>query len=92
MNNYELLYILANDISDEEKQVAMDKIASVITAHGEITKTDKWGVRKYAYPIDFKTEGYYVCLEFKAEAEVPAEIKRLETINDSIIRTLILRK
>lgn len=92
MNNYELLYIIKNEISDEEKQATMDKVEATITANGEISKVDKWGTRKYAYPIDYKTEGFYVCVEFSAQPSVPAEIDRLVTINDNLVRAMILRK
>ncbi|MEG1608969.1 MAG: 30S ribosomal protein S6, partial [Clostridia bacterium] len=84
--------IIKNEISDEEKQATMDKVNEVITANGEVTKTDKWGTRKYAYPIDFKTEGFYVCVEFKAEATVPEEINRLVTVTDNLVRAMVIKK
>ena len=61
MNKYELLYIIDNDLSEDEKQAVIDRLSAVVTtAGGEVVSLDKWGTRKYAYDIKFKSEGYYV--------------------------------
>ncbi len=93
MNKYELLYIVKNDITDEAKQEVVDKMEALITSNGgEIESTDKWGTRKLAYPIDYKTEGYYVLVNFSAPANVPEEIKRFNRITDELVRSMIIRK
>lgn len=93
MNKYELLYIIDNDVPEEGKQAVIDRIASAVTsAGGEIVSLDKWGTRKYAYPINFKTEGYYVLTTFNAPASVPAEITRLSRIMDEVVRIMLLKK
>lgn len=93
MNKYELLYIIDNDVTEEGKQAVIDRIEAVVTsAGGEIVSLDKWGTRKYAYPINFKNEGYYVLTTFSAPASVPAEITRLGRIVDEIVRLMIVRK
>lgn len=93
MNKYELLYIIDNDVTEEGKQAVIDRIEAVVTgAGGEIVSLDKWGNRKFAYPINFKNEGYYVLTTFNAPASVPAEITRLGRIVDEIVRLMIVRK
>ena len=93
MNNYELLYIVDNGLTDDEKLAVVEKVEKVITSNGgEIQKTDKWGTRKFAYPIDYKTEGYYVLVNFAGPANVPSEIDRLVTITDALIRVMTLKK
>lgn len=93
MNKYELLYIIDNDVTEEGKQAVIDRIEAVVTgAGGEIVSLDKWGTRKFAYPINFKNEGYYVLTTFNAPAGVPAEITRLGRIVDEIVRLMIVRK
>ena len=92
MNNYQLLYIIDNEIADEEKQTVIDKFSSLIESlGGTVDAIDKWGVRKFAYPIDYKKEGYYVLVKFTASAEVPAEIDRQMRISDQIVRQMITR-
>ena len=94
MNKYELLYIVKNDITDEAKQEVVDKMEALITSNGGVVEnTDKWGTRKLAYPIDYKTEGYYVLINFSASLPtVPEEIKRFNRITDELVRSMIIRK
>ena len=93
MNKYELLYIIENELSDEAKQEVVDKMAEVITSNGgEIEGTDKWGTKKYAYPIDYKTEGYYVLVNFSAPSNVPEAIKTFNRNTDALVRSMIIKK
>lgn len=93
MNKYELLYIIDNDVTEEGKQAVVDKLSAVVTdMGGEVENVDKWGTRKYAYPINFKNEGYYVLMNFSAPSNVPAEIERLVRIMDETVRCMIVRK
>ncbi len=93
MNKYELLFIIDNDVADEAKEAVIDRITKVVTDNGgEVESMDKWGTRKYAYPINFKTEGYYVLVNFSAPTTVPAEIERLVRIMDETVRCMIIRK
>ena len=92
MSKYQLLYIIDNGLGEEEKQAQVDKYNELIVSlGGTVDATDKWGTRKFAYPIDKKTEGYYVHVKFSANADVPAEIDRQMRISDVIIRQMITR-
>ena len=58
----------------------------------EIAATDVWGLRKLAYPIQKKTEGYYVVMQFTAEPELPKELDRRLRIADAYMRHIIVNK
>lgn len=93
MNNYETVFILTPDLSDVQMKETVDKFAGMITDNGgEIINREEWGMRKLAYPIQRKSTGYYVLIEFKAE---PSFIKTFE-INfrreDRVIRFLTFRQ
>lgn len=93
MNNYELLYIIDNDLTDEAKEAVVAKIAGVITDNGgTVDNVDKWGTRRLAYPINYKSEGYYVLVNFSAQAQLPSELERVLNITDSIVRFTVLKK
>ena len=93
MNKYELLYIVDNDLTEDQKQAVVDKINAIITSNeGTVDNLDKWGTRKLAYAINFKTEGYYVLVDFTAPAQVPALIERQIRIMDETYRCMIIRK
>ena len=93
MNKYELLYIIDNDLAEDQKKSVVEKISAIITSNeGTVDKEDVWGTRKLAYAINFKTEGYYVLVEFTAPAQVPAMIERQIRIMDETFRCMIIRK
>ena len=59
---------------------------------GSVDGTDYWGRRTFAYEIDGKTEGNYVVVNYTAEPAVSDELDRVLNLNESVIRTKILRK
>ena len=71
----------------------IEKFSGIITANGgEIEKTDEWGRKKLAYPIDYKTEGYYVLVNFAAAPELPRELERNFRNDESILRYMVVRQ
>ena len=53
---------------------------------------DEWGKRRLAYPINYKTEGYYVLTTFSAAPEFPRELERNFNNDENILRYLVVRK
>lgn len=93
MNNYEMLYIIDNSLDDAAKEAAIAKYEGVVTANGgSVEKTEKWGMRKFAYPINFKTDGYYVLMMFSSSPQFPKEIERQMRISDEIVRYMVIRR
>ena len=93
MKKYEVMYILKANLEDAKRQEVMDGLHAIITSNnGTIENVDKWGTRKLAYPINYKSEGYYVLVNFQAEATVPAELERIMRITDAVVRYMIIVK
>ena len=93
MNQYEVLYVITPELDEEADKVVMDKFADIITANGgEIEKTDVWGKRRLAYPIDYKTEGFYVLVTFSANPELPRELERNMRNDERLMRYMVTRK
>jgi len=92
MTNYELMFIIDSTLEDSVKEQTINTVKGIIAENGEITKADVWGMRKLAYPIEKKHDGYYVVVEFKAESSFPKELDRRLKISDNIIRHLIVNK
>lgn len=93
MNNYEVLYILNAKSDDAVKEAQIEKYKSLVTENGgSVENVDKWGVKKLAYPINFKNEGYYVLMTFSANAEFPQEMERQMRISDEVMRYLVVKK
>ena len=92
MTKYEMLYILDASLSDEIKESIIKKFEDlVVTSGGAVEKTDRWGIRKLQYPINYKSEGYYVLMTFEAAKTLVVELKRVAGITDGIIRRLITK-
>ena len=93
MNQYEVLYVITPELEEEANQSVMDKFAKIITDNGgEIEKTDVWGKRRLAYAIDYKTEGFYVLVDFSAQPELPRELERNLKNDERIMRYMVTRK
>ena len=92
MRNYELMVILDPSIDERTVAPMMEKYLAPVAANGgSVENVDVWGKRRLAYAINYKTEGYYVLVNFSAESEVPQEIERLLQINEQVLRYLVIR-
>lgn len=92
MINYEVMLILDPALEDDKKDATVETVKGIIAAEGEVGNADIWGMRKLAYPIQKKSEGYYVVIEFKAEPTLPKELDRRLRISDNVIRHMIVNK
>ena len=92
MTNYELMFIIDPALEDEAKQATIEAVKGIIEKEGEVTDVDEWGLRKMAYQIQKKSEGYYVAMTFKAESTLPKELDRRLRISDNVMRHIIVNK
>ncbi|MDO5512187.1 30S ribosomal protein S6 [Corynebacterium sp.] len=92
MRHYEIMIIL--DPSQDERTVApsLDKyLENVRKDNGKVEKVDVWGKRRLAYPINKKDEGVYAVVNLECESATVLELDRVLNLNDSILRTKVLR-
>ena len=92
MNSYETLFVVDCSNGEDAVKELVNKFTALIEANGTVESVDAWGKRKLAYPIDYKTEGYYVLINFSSVAEFISELDRNYNIADSILRTITVRK
>ena len=93
MNRYEMIYIIDTDLEETARKELIEKVSALITNNGgEIEKVDEtWGKRRLAYAIDYKTEGWYVLVNFKAPVDLPRELERNLQINENVLRYLVIK-
>ena len=93
MNRYEMIYIIDTGLEEAARKELIEWVSSLIEKNGgEIEKVDEtWGKRRLAYAIDYKTEGWYVLVTFKAPAELPRELERNLQINENVLRYLVVK-
>ena len=92
MRDYEVMFIIDPALEDAKKDATVETVQTIIAADGEVTKVDVWGMRKLAYPIDKKEEGYYAVVEFKCNPTLPNELDIRIKISDNVIRHIIVNK
>ncbi|MCL2177114.1 MAG: 30S ribosomal protein S6 [Firmicutes bacterium] len=87
INKYELMTIISTGVSEAVRDKAIARVEEVIAKTGStLEKTDKWGVRKLAYPINYRNDGFYVLFTFKGQPTAIAEIERIIRITDGYVR------
>ena len=91
MSSYEALFIVSVANGDEAAKTTVTKFVDMIAANGEIVETAEWGRRRLAYPIEDMNEGYYAIVTFKSAGEFPNELRRIANIDETVIRSLVIR-
>lgn len=92
MRNYELVFIVAPTIEDENVQAVVDKVDDWIqTDDGKVIKVDHWGRRQLAYPIQKFAEGTYVLLNIQLKPDALEALERNLKLDVNIIRYLLVR-
>lgn len=92
MRDYELVFIIAPLVEDENVPDIVDKVDNWIQADGgKVTKVDVWGRRQLAYPIQEFTEGKYVLMNAQLAPEALDELERNLKLDTAIIRYLLVR-
>ena len=87
--NYELLYIIDPDKTEEETAALVERFKNLIEANGTVSEVEEWGKRKLAYLVNDKPEGYYVLVRFTSGPQFPAELDRVLGITEGVMRSLI---
>ena len=92
-HKYELMFIADPELDERGLKKLTEQYLELVTKEGgSVENTDIWGRRKLAYEIDGKTEGNYVVFNDTTTPEVSAELDRVLNLNESVVRTKILRK
>ena len=92
MRIYEELFIIRPDATEEEITPIVDQVKGVVTtAGGTVDKDERWGVRKLAYRVDKRNEGFYVLLQFTANPQTVREVERRLRVNDAVLKFLTVR-
>ena len=93
MTKYEIMYIINPTILEEGRDAVIAKVDAILTESGAaLTKTEKWGERKLAYPIDKKKTGFYVLVTLEMDGTNLVEVERRLNITEEVMRYIIVKK
>lgn len=89
---YEMLYLIDASIAEEARDALIAKFEDTVkNLGGTVVSTDKWGVKKLAYPIQYKNDAFYVLMTFEADGSTIKELDRIAGITDGVMRRMITK-
>ena len=92
MNKYEMMFIVkATNEGAQVSGVAEDVKKTLTANNAKVSEFKELGLKKLAYPIKKEINGYYYLATFTAEANVIAEINRKTSINENVLRHLVIK-
>ena len=91
MKPYELLLIITPDHDENEAEALTDQIKGIIENGGTLVKLDPWGKKRLAYPIQKRSEGYYVLYIFECAPSFVAELNQALHVIETILRYMIVQ-
>ena len=92
-NLYETVIVTSAKLGEEGSAELVGRFKALIERHGgTVQSVDDWGKRRFAYPIQKQTEGFYTLINFESDPEFTAELDRRYQITDGILRTLIVKR
>ena len=92
MRHYELMVILDPELEERTVAPSLDRFLNVVRkGGGSIENVNIWGRRKLAYEIKKKTEGIYAVVDLTAQPATVKELDRQLNLNESILRTKVIR-
>jgi len=91
--HYEMLFIVPNKYTEDEVAKIVDKVRKIIKENGgNITFSEDWGKKKFAYEINHYNHGYYSLFEFDLASESLAKIDRALRMSNEVLRHQIVKK
>ncbi|MGB5106513.1 MAG: 30S ribosomal protein S6 [Candidatus Zixiibacteriota bacterium] len=89
MRLYETTFITDSQLPETEIEAEIKRVEDLIKSNGgEIVETQRWGVRRLAYEIERRRQGYYAHFLYQSEHSVPALLDASFKINEKIMRHL----
>ena len=84
--SYETLFAVNGTLVEEDTKALVEKFVALINENATDVDVNEWGKRRFAYPINYVTEGYYVLVSYKSEPSFPAELDRIFGITEGVLR------
>lgn len=89
MPRYETVFVLDPSLDEKAVPEEIKKVEDLIkNQKGQVLKIDKWGKKRFAYPIKKKHEGFYTLILFEGEGGIPKELGRAYELNEFCLRYL----
>jgi small subunit ribosomal protein S6 len=92
MRPYEVMIIFDAGLEEETIRGVTDRATEALTSRGgTVVRVDRWGRRRFAYELKHRLEGFYVLVEATAEPAAMAEMDRVLSLADEVVRHKVIR-
>jgi small subunit ribosomal protein S6 len=90
--SYETLFAVNGTLVEEDTKALVEKFVALINENASDVTVNEWGKRRFAYPINYVNEGYYVLVSYKSEPSFPLELERVLGITEGVLRYMTTTK
>ena len=90
--SYETLFAVSGNLAEDDAKAVIEKFVNLINANASDVDVNEWGKRRFAYPINYVNEGYYVLVSYKSEPSFPLELERVLGITEGVLRYMTTTK
>ena len=84
--SYETLFAVNATLTEEACKAIVEKFVNLVKENASDVDVNEWGKRRFAYPINYVTEGYYVLVSYKSNSDFPQELERQFGITEGVLR------
>ena len=84
--SYETLFAVSGNLVEDDSKALVEKFVNLVKENSTDVDVNEWGKRRFAYPINYVTEGYYVLVSYKSNADFPQELERQFGITEGVLR------
>ncbi|MBA3654407.1 MAG: 30S ribosomal protein S6 [Actinobacteria bacterium] len=92
MRPYEVVIIIDAGLEDDAIQASVHRATGLLTERGAtVNNVERWGKRRFAYELDHRWEGYYALVNVSSEPAAIADLERMLTLADEVLRHKVIR-
>ena len=84
--SYETLFAVSGNLTEDDYKAVVEKFVNLVNENATDVSVNEWGKKRFAYPINYVNEGYYVLVTFKSEPTFPLELERVFGITEGVLR------
>lgn len=92
MRHYEIVFLVHPDQSEQVPGM-IERYSNLISqGGGVIHRSEDWGRRQLAYPINKIHKAHYVLLNVECEQDVLEEVTTAFKFNDAVLRNIVMKR
>lgn len=89
---YEHIFLARQDVSAQQVETLVEQFKGIIEGNGgKVAKNEYWGVKSLAFRIKKNRKAHYTLLNLDAPPAAVAEMERMMSINEDVLRFMTVR-